>query len=173
MYTPRKGWQRWKKVIERNIVTSENGKTIYRLGEMSWQRHCIMFRDIIDLDYEAVAAMFPISSFEREFLCSYIDGSSDPYSFDMLDRHGYNILKKRDKYHQFSYSTESRSRIIEKLLRRLNSDGTLERLEMELGLGKTNLIENMDRTFSEEEKEEIRKRNNEVYEWREDFVYDE
>ena len=172
MYTPKKGWMRWKKIIKRNLI-EKNGETVYKLGEMSWQRHCIIFGDLINLHYSLVAALFPITSFEEEFLIGQISGSDDVYSFDMLDRHGDSILKKYDRGHKFFRDSKFRLNINRNLIQRLNDNGMLEKMEIELGCGKTNIAENTNGIFLENGAEKLRSNFADIYSWGKDFVFDE
>jgi hypothetical protein len=63
MYTPRKGWQRWKKVIASNM-SEEDGNIVYRLGQDKWEEHCFEYSRAKNISQEQAGMEFPISSFD-------------------------------------------------------------------------------------------------------------
>ena len=76
MYTPKKGWMRWKKIIQSNLIESDNGDIVYRLGDDLWQRHCLSYSFMTGLSQEQVAIMFATSNFDGAWAHNCVSGES-------------------------------------------------------------------------------------------------
>lgn len=130
MYTPKKGWMRWKKIIKQNLISNIDGEIVYKLGEHHWGRHCVIYGNLIDMDYEAVAATFPITHFKNVFAYISFYGMTDSYGeFPFLDRESDSYARSPVEMNLLNVTR--RAKKVSKLYKEMELCGAMEEFKKE------------------------------------------